>query len=141
MKLRIIAAAYITIILFALPACSWIRKVTYPPTFTYLEKSDITSSMMQMADSIRRIDSILISSEIPSDKQRERIIADLNTIDNIATALGAGTQRTNHLLIDEYIDEFRLALMRAKQDVGSTPPRYYRVGGLIGNCTSCHVLR
>jgi len=141
MKLRIIAAASIVMVLFAFPGCSWIRKVTYPPSFTYLEKSEITSSMMQMADSIGRIDSILISTETPSGKQRERIIADLKKIDSIATALGAGTQRTNHLLIDEHIDEFRLAVMRAKQDVSNNPPRYYHVGGLIGNCMSCHVLR
>jgi len=141
MKLRIIAVAGITMVLFALPACSWVRKVTYPPTFTYLENSDITSSMKRMADSVNRIDSILISHEAPSARQRERIIADLNTIDSIATALGAGTQQTNHLLIDEHIDEFRLAVRRAQEDVKSTPPRYYRVGGLIGNCTSCHVWR
>ncbi|MDH3465692.1 MAG: hypothetical protein OES26_07250 [Gammaproteobacteria bacterium] len=141
MKLRNIAVTGIVMALLALPGCSWIRKVTYPPAFTYLEKSDITSSMMRMADSVRRIDSILISGDIPSDKQRQRIIEDLNTIDNMAIALGAGTQQSNHLLIDEHIDEFRLAVRRAKQDVENSPPRYYRVGGLIGNCTSCHLLR
>lgn len=129
------------LLLLATSGCELVRKVTYPPNFTYLERADIRTSMSQMADSIRRIDSILTSSVVVTEQQRELILEELSLLDRTAVSLGAGEQITNHLLLDEHIDEFRSAVTHARDAVVATPPSYYWAGQLTGACLSCHVLR
>jgi len=131
----------VLLLLLAMSGCELVRKVTYPPSFTYLEQGDVRTSMARMADSIRRIDSILTSSIVVTEQQRELIIEELNLLDRTAVSLGAGTQVTNHLLLDEHVDEFRSLVMRATDAVFATPPSYYWTGQLTGACLSCHVLR
>jgi len=125
-----------------LSGCAAIRKVTYPPNFTYLEKKTVTSSMHQLAVSIEKLDSVLreIGSNISASEQ-ERVISQLNTMESIADNLGAGTQTTNHLLLDEHIDQFKSDVITARRSAEAEPPNFYLVGRLSGSCTGCHVLR
>ena len=45
---------------------------------------------------------------------------------------------TNHLLLDENIDEFIGEVMKARMLAEDSPPNYFGVGKLIGNCNACH---
>ncbi len=130
----------ISVLVFS--GCAAIRKVTYPPNFTYLEKKTVTSSMHQLAVSIEKLDSVLREmGDDVSAPERERVISQLNNMESIANNLGAGTQVTNHLLLDQHIDQFKSDVISARRSVESEPPNFYLVGRLSGSCTGCHVLR
>ncbi|MGA8260341.1 MAG: hypothetical protein WB783_09040 [Arenicellales bacterium] len=121
--------------------CSMVRKVTYPPDFVYLNRSDVTGYMKRMSGDIWRIDDILSSSETVLPYQREKIITQLEDMQSVADKLGAGTVNTNHPFIDQNIDAFKRDVRLALQDVKSEPPAYYRAGRLSGRCLACHRLR
>jgi hypothetical protein len=118
-----------------------VRKVTYPPDFVYLNRSDVTGYMKRMSGDIWRIDDILSSSETVLPYQREKIITQLEDMQSVADKLGAGTVNTNHPFIDQNIDAFKRDVRLALQDVKSEPPAYYRAGRLSGRCLACHRLR
>ncbi len=136
------ACVILTTSILLLSGCAAVRKVTYPPDFTYLEKKTVTSSMHQLAVSIEKLDNMLreMGSEV-SAPERERVISQLNAMESIADDLGAGTQVTNHLLLDEHIDRFKSDVINARHAVEAEPPNFYLVGRLSGSCTGCHVLR
>lgn len=98
--------------------------------------------MHQLAVSIEKLDSVLreIGNDV-SASERERVINQLNSMESIAYNLGAGTQITNHLLLDEHIDQFKGDVISARHSVEAEPPNFYLVGRLSGSCTGCHVLR
>lgn len=121
--------------------CSAVRKVTYPPDFVYLNRSDVTGYMKRMSADIWRIDDILGGSETVLPYQREKIISDLKDMQSVADKLGAGTVETNHPFIDQNIDAFKHDVNLALQDVEGDPPTYYRAGRLSGRCLACHRLR
>lgn len=121
--------------------CSVVRKVTYPPDFKYLDRSEVTGSMSKLSADIWRIEDILASSETVMPYERERIITILNDMDGVADKLGAGTVETNHPFIDQNIDSFQRDVELALADVKKEPPSYYRAGRLSGRCLACHRLR
>lgn len=55
--------------------------------------------------------------------------------------LGAGTQKTNHLFIDENIDQFKYDIEAARKAIADKPPNYYLAGRLSGSCIACHIRR
>lgn len=121
--------------------CAAVRKVTYPPDFVYLERSEITSSMSRLSADIWRIEDILGSSETVLPYEREEVISTLRDMKDVADKLGAGTVETNHPFIDQNIDPFRRDIELALEDVKKEPPDYYRAGRLSGRCLACHRLR
>jgi len=48
---------------------------------------------------------------------------------------------TNHLVIDEHMDEFLHRVMQAKLQAELSPANYFGVGQLTGACTGCHRFR
>jgi len=73
--------------------------------------------------------------------QRETIINELNKMEKIAFSLGAGTQTTNHLFLDQHIDQFKQDVRHARQSVEAEPANFYLAGRLAGSCLGCHVQR
>ncbi len=118
--------------------CAYVRKVTYPPDFVYLEDRKVVSAMADLNVDMWRIDDIIANSESIWPYQREEIIQLLRHMEDVADRLGAGTAVTNHLLIDQNIDLFKDDVRAARKYVQSDPPNYYLAGRLSGSCTACH---
>lgn len=114
---------------------------TYPADLVYLDQDRIETGMLRLSSNIWAINDLLDRSEIISAFDRERIIDLLGNLENEAIVLGAGAQITNHLLIDENIDQFKSDVKAARLAIESEPPNYYLAGRLSGSCLACHVRR
>lgn len=124
-----------------LVGCTEIRKTTYPRNFIYLEHNQITSEMALLSLYMRQIDEILLDSTTISSEQQSKIINILSSINASADALGAGSTETNHLVLDEHIDQFKSDVNVALRDVSADPPNYFALGKLAGSCVACHQYR
>ncbi|MDH3689427.1 MAG: hypothetical protein OEU36_08095 [Gammaproteobacteria bacterium] len=122
-------------------ACAAVRKVTYPPDFSYLSTKQVRTTMGAFASGVARLDMLLSESDDNFAQRREAIILQLKKMEKLSESLGAGYQKTNHLLIDEHIDEFRADVRGARLAAEQEPPSYYLAGRLTGSCTACHMNR
>ena len=139
---RIIRQLVIAVIATALlAACTGRQKIVYQPYYTPLDASDISGAMGRFAASIRLLEEQYGVQGTPNPRQREAIIDELRRMEDIAVELGSGPTQTNHLFIDEHIDDFKSEVRRARLDVEGDPPSYYRAGRLAGSCRGCHRLR
>ncbi|MCP4390016.1 MAG: hypothetical protein GY802_17110, partial [Gammaproteobacteria bacterium] len=118
-----------------------IRKATYPSDFVYLERKQIRGEMALLSLYLRQLDQILLDGSTVSSEQQRRILAILSKIDASATTLGAGNVRTNHLVIDDHIDQFRNDVYTAIHNASASPPNYFALGRLSGSCVGCHKFR
>lgn len=121
-----------------LAGCAQIRKATYPSDFVYLEQNQIRSEMALLSLYMRQIDEILLDDSTVSSEQQEQIIKILSKIDNSVNSLGAGNIRTNHLVLDDHLDQFKSDVTVALRDASSDPPNYFALGRLSGSCVACH---
>ena len=137
--LGFLTTVYLTALIVG--GCSEVRVRPYPPDIVYLDEQQIESTMMRLSADIWTINDIFDSNEYISGSNRERIIDLLREMENEAVALGAGTQKTNHLIIDNNIDQFRYDVRAAREAVEAEPPNYDLAGRLSGSCLACHVLR
>lgn len=133
-----------------LSGCMHVRLLTYPSSFTWIGEEDVKSSMQAMALSMKKID--IMSRTTPlSISNQQAILNELTELEFQAAALSIQTPKpfegnstipaTNHLLIDEHMDEFLESVYRAKVQMQSNPANYYEVGKLAGSCLGCHRLR
>ena len=121
--------------------CAQIRKVTYPKDFVYLERKQIKSEMALLSLYMRQLDEVLLDDSAVSSEQQERVLAVLTRIEESTNTLGAGSTRTNHLLIDDHIDQFHADVHNAIRDARANPPNYFGLGRLSGSCVGCHKYR
>ena len=121
--------------------CAQIRKVTYPKDYVYLEPTKVTSKMALMSFYMRQIDEILLDDSVISSEQQRKIVSIVSKIDANANSLGADGVRTNHLVIDDHIDQFKTDVTVALRDASSSPPNYFALGRLSGSCLACHQYR
>lgn len=138
---RAVSIAMLVFIAVMLNGCAQIRKITYPDDFVYLDESLVQTAMLRMSIAIRGIDQIMIQGEPLNLVDGQRIRQHLSTIDGITDTLGAGDRVTNHLLIDEHIDEFKGEVRQAIRNANATPPSFYAAGRLSSNCAGCHRYR
>lgn len=138
-RLAVLAAVYLTALIVW--GCSEVRVRPYPPDIVYLDDQQIESTMMRLSADIWTINDIFDNNEHISGFNRERIIDLLREMENEAVSLGAGTQKTNHLVIDNNIDQFRYDVRAAREAIEAEPPNYYLAGRLSGSCLTCHVRR
>jgi hypothetical protein len=138
-SLRLILLTLLAAILVA--GCAQIRKATYPSDFVYLEQKQITNEMALLGFYMRQLDQILLDDSTVSSEQQQRIIALLTKIDASTDKLGAGSVRTNHLVIDDHIDEFKNDVELAINNASADPPNYFALGRLAGSCVGCHKFR
>lgn len=122
-------------------ACAQIRKVTYPGDFVYLEPKQVTSEMALLSFYMRQIDEILTDDSSISSEQQARIVSILTSINDSADKLGAGNTETNHLVIDDHIDQFQTDVNLALRNASANPPNYFALGKLSGSCVACHKYR
>ena len=121
--------------------CAQIRKATYPKDFVYLEQTKISSKMALMSFYMRQIDEILLDDSAISSEQQRKIVSIVSKIDANANSLGADGVRTNHLVIDDHIGQFKTDVTIALRDASSSPPNYFALGRLSGSCLACHQYR
>lgn len=121
--------------------CEQIRQTTYPRDFVYLEQKQITSEMVKLSIYMRRLEEIMLDDSTVSSEQQQQILAVLSKIEESTMTLGSGNVRTNHLLIDDHIDQFKNNLYTAIQNVSADPPNYFALGQLSGSCVGCHKYR
>ena len=134
-----ILACFIAVVLSA--GCTQVEVKSYPPNMVYLDSDQIESAMQRLNTSMWTINDIFDNNEYISSYERERIISLLQQMEEEAIQLGAGTQKTNHLFIDENIDQFKYDIEAARKAVVAEPPNYYLAGRLSGSCIACHVRR
>ena len=121
--------------------CAQIRKTTYPSDFVYLEQKQVKTQMALLSLYLRQLDQILMDDLTVSSEQQQQIIAVLSKIEASTTTLGAGSVRTNHLVIDAHIDQFRDDVYSAINNASADPPNYFALGRLSGSCVGCHKFR
>ena len=121
--------------------CAQVRKLTYPPNFTYLEKGEVEALMQSMSKSIGKLDQ-LVTDAPPSDTVRQqKIIDELSKLEGIATQLSGDHTQTNQFVINDHIQSFFTDLGTAKMFARLDPPNYSKVDYVISACAECHQFR
>ncbi|UCH40501.1 MAG: hypothetical protein JSU67_02010 [Gammaproteobacteria bacterium] len=120
--------------------CAQIRKVTYPNDFVYLERKELRSKMALLSFYMRHLDETLLEDPTVSSDQQQRILELLYKVQDLTYELGGGVT-TNHLVIDDHIDQFKLDVSNAIRNARAEPPNYFALGRLTGSCTGCHQFR
>ena len=120
--------------------CAQIRKVTYPDDYVYLEHKQLRSKMALLSFYMRQLDEVLQDYSIVGDDEQQRILYLLNKVNDLTAEFGGGVT-TNHLAIDDHIEQFKLNVNTAIHDASANPPNYFALGKLAGSCTSCHKYR
>jgi len=121
--------------------CAQIRKVTYPPEFVYLEQKEIDSEMLLLSLYIRQLNELLGGQDYISSEDQAQILEILSLINTTTDSLGAGSVDTNHLIIDDHVDQFKSDVIAAISAAKAIPPNYFIAGQLSGSCVACHQFR
>jgi hypothetical protein len=128
-------------IVASMVACAQIRKLTYPPDFTYLEQSEVESLMRQMGEGIARLDQLIAEASKSDVAQQQQIIAELSELEKIATRLSGGHTQTNQIVINDHIEQFITDLGTAKMFAKISPPNYNKAEQIGSSCHECHQFR
>lgn len=136
LRLVLIALLCVTVVF----GCAQIRKVTYPKDYVYLEQKQIRSKMALLSFYMRQLDEVLLDYSIVSSDQQQRILYLLNKVNDLTAELGGGVT-TNHLALDDHIDQFKIDVNNAIRDARANPPNYFALGRLSGSCIGCHKYR
>ena len=138
---RLWAAALALLCAAVVTGCAEIRQATYPSDFVYLERKQVRSQMALFSLYMRQLDEILLDDSTVSSEQQARVLSILNKIEESTITLGAGNIRTNHLVIDDHIDQFKAEVNDAIASARANPPNYFALGRLAGGCVGCHQYR
>jgi len=121
---------------------SKMRKVTYPPDFTYTEQGDLRTEMTQLAQQMVLLDTALVQgpgeSALAGEAQRQAVLNSLREMERIAARLKAGNAGANHPFMQDFMQEFIVKVDKARGAASIDPPRYYYAGKVSGGCTNCH---
>ena len=131
-----------------------IRLLTYPSEFVWLDQEDVKGTMHVMANRMNNLHSMIENNSSYTDEDQRNsnhldILNELTMLEELAVSVSPQTNddiladdqeisATNHLLLDENIDEFIGEVMKARMLAEDSPPNYFGVGKLIGNCNACH---
>jgi hypothetical protein len=117
---------------------STLRKSTYPPSFEYITKEQLQSTMWQLARDANELDYLAEKPDPLAEADRARMLALLGSMSDAAKRLGAEGKRTNHPLLDENREQFRADLAAARRGVESEPPSYTLARSVSTACSHCH---
>jgi len=120
--------------------CAQIRKVTYPGDYVYLDRKQLRSKMALLSFYMRQLDEVMLDDSIVGGDQQQRILGLLNKMNDLTAELGGGIA-TNHLVIDDHIDQFKVDVNDAIRNARADPPNYFALGRLSGSCAACHQYR
>jgi hypothetical protein len=114
------------------------RTAVYPPSFQYVSREKVASSMDQLGQDSMRINEILRAPEPLSPAQRTEIVQLLDSMAAAAGQLGDQGRRSNHPLIDANLPRFLRDVAAAKSSALQDPPNYFLAGSVAGGCLYCH---
>jgi len=120
--------------------CAQFRKATYPRDYVYLDRKQLRSKMALLSFYMGQLDEVMQDDAIVGSDQQQRILDLLNDISRVTAGLG-GNITTNHLVIDDHIDQFKSDVATAIRHARADPPNYFAVGRLSGSCVACHQYR
>lgn len=162
-KSTIRTAALMSALTLTVAGCVQIRLLTYPAEFKWIDDTDVQSVMQSMAIRMRRVDELLVNNKTdnatssdanPSEDSaslHQQVLAEVTGMEQLAATLQTGGRNTmageelppttNHLLLDEHLNEFIAQLNHARWQLEAEPPSYYGAGQLVGNCNACHRMR
>ena len=132
---------FIILVSSLITGCAQIRKVTYPSNFVYLDHSLVQTTMLRISLAMRSVDETLMGGEPISDADQQLIKQRLSAIDELSDKLATGSLVTNHLVIDDHIDDFKREVRNAIRTANASPPNFYAAGRLSTNCNGCHRYR
>lgn len=131
----------VVIIATSVVACAQIRKLTYPPDFTYLEKQEVEGLMQKMSEGIGRLDQLVAEASTSDVARQNNIINELSSLERIATRLSGGHKQTNQIVINDHIEKFISEVSSAKLLASTSPPNYYKAREITNSCQECHQFR
>lgn len=143
----------LVLITLLLGGCVKVRLLTYPSEFTWIDRDSVKGVMHSMALRLDDVEQLVSDKKSGSDDPaiQTEVVNNLQAMEALAASLNAGSNNiagdersvpaTNHLLIDEHINDFMNQIMRARLMAESEPPNYYGAGRLVGSCNACHQLR
>ncbi len=119
---------FIILVSSLITGCAQIRKVTYPSNFVYLDHSLVQTTMLRISLAMRSVDETLMGGEPISDADQQLIKQRLSAIDELSDKLATGSLVTNHLVIDDHIDDFKREVRNAIRTANASPPNFYAAG-------------
>lgn len=125
----------------SIASCAQIRKLTYPPDFTYLEEKEVDNLMQKMSEGIVRLDQLVIEASTSDTAQQRKIVDELTSLEGIANRLSGGHMQTNRIVINDHIEQFISDLGTAKMFASTSPPNYYKAKEITNSCEQCHQFR
>ena len=115
-----------------------LREHTYPPSFEYVERSNLQSAMWQLAVDIRSLDRTLREPASDPAQHQQQVAEILTRIEEAADSIATPGRVTQHPLLNRNLPHFREQVRRARDDAGRTPPNYFTATTLVGSCSACH---
>jgi len=103
-----------------------IRKLTYPPDFSYIPPERIHSTMWILAAEVHRLDELLRARSGSPDGA-----AAIEQIDHPGRA-------TQHPALNQNLTRFAARIASAQRGADRTPPNYFQASALSGSCFLCH---
>lgn len=89
---------------------------------------------------LRQLNEIQSDTSAVSNDRQQRTLELLKKIEALTAEFGSGVT-TNHLVIDDHIDEFKIDVHTAIRNARANPPNYFAIGHLTGSCIGCHKYR
>ena len=129
------------VVVASIAGCAQIRKLTYPEDFVYLEKKEVKALMRRMADGIVRLEQLVIEAPSSDATRQQNVIAELSSLESIATRLSGGHKQTNQFVISDHIETFISDVGIAKMFARNSPPNYGKAKEITNSCQACHQFR
>ncbi|HSI05790.1 MAG: hypothetical protein ACAI38_17385 [Myxococcota bacterium] len=112
------------------------RRITYPPSFVYVERRELNTVMWRFAAGVAALDRGLNPKD-GSAVDREAVIVALRELDEAAARLPIATA-TNHPMLAERADTFRRDIKLSLSQVEAPVPDVSLARSVTGACLYCH---
>ena len=129
------------LIVTGISGCAEVRKLTYSKDFTYVENNEVRSLMRKMSKGVERLGQVVEQPTSTDSIKQQKIISEINELENITARLSAGHTQTNQLFISDHIEQFITDIGTAKMLAKTNPPDFSKVEEIVNNCQQCHKLR
>ena len=109
-----------------------IRRVTYPPDFTYVSGQQLRSRMDQLAFQLGLLDQALADSNFRIEIQQQEVVGILADIERIGGNLQANEAGSNHPFLQDHMRNFVYDVGQARMSASLDPPSFYLAGRVAG---------
>lgn len=122
-----------------------VRKLTYPPDFTYTEPSELRSDMDTLAQQMILLDTALDDIYVSNNSNenewhRERVLGALKEMSKTAYLLQEGDAGGNHPYLQAQLRDFSAKVDQARSAASLAKPNYYYAAKVSASCTNCHAV-